>query len=229
MLNEYTDWSRPLQQPVALLDSLLDILGDALVVSPLVRAADLNLQLNRLASSSWPQLAELPLSRHTKPFSTYNLTGSPLGRSWAVQLATTELQSIARATLQRSQPHKVRAFCYLFAHQQADHSNLGGMPGVGSDRLASAHGDELSFIFGAPLYSQIATGHETLGYFGGNYSRAEVVLSEAVIAYWSNFVKFGYVIICFKVMINLKVIKKKRDEKLQFHLLFLYFFFTLTC
>ena len=193
-----------MQQPVALLDALLDILGDALVVSPLVRSADLNLQLSRLPASNWQELAEIPLLRRaTRPLSTYNLTGSPLSRSWTAQLSADQLLNLGRLAMQRAQSHKVRSFCYLFAHQ-TEHSagSAGQLPaGPSSDRLASAHGDELPFLFGAPLAAQLIHAHEAgslsgggnslFGYFAGNYSRAELGLSEAVITYWSNFVKFG--------------------------------------
>ena len=46
------------------------------------------------------------------------------------------------------------------------------------------HGEELAYVFGAPLVS-------SLSYFGHNYTKAEVALSEAVIAYWSNFARSG--------------------------------------
>ena len=41
LINEYTDWSRPSEHPINLLDSTADILGDALVVAPLMETADL--------------------------------------------------------------------------------------------------------------------------------------------------------------------------------------------
>jgi len=45
-------------------------------------------------------------------------------------------------------------------------------------------GEELAFIFGAPL--------APAGPFpSGNYTVQEKLLSEAVMAYWTNFVKTG--------------------------------------
>jgi len=45
-------------------------------------------------------------------------------------------------------------------------------------------GEELAFIFGAPLAAA--------GPFpSGNYTVQEKLLSEAVMAYWTNFVKTG--------------------------------------
>lgn len=51
-------------------------------------------------------------------------------------------------------------------------------------RPGCVHGEELAYIFGAPLVS-------TLSHFGRNYTKAEVALSEAVISYWSNFARSG--------------------------------------
>lgn len=48
-------------------------------------------------------------------------------------------------------------------------------------------GEELAFIFGAPLAAA--------GPFpSGNYTVQEKLLSEAVMAYWTNFVKTGWVL-----------------------------------
>ena len=41
LINEYTDWSRPSEHPINLLDSTIDILGDALVVAPLIESMEL--------------------------------------------------------------------------------------------------------------------------------------------------------------------------------------------
>lgn len=42
MINEYTDWNRPIEHPINLLDSTADILGDALIVAPIIDAANLH-------------------------------------------------------------------------------------------------------------------------------------------------------------------------------------------
>ena len=41
-MNEYTDWNRPVEHPVNILDSTVDILGDALRVSSIVESSDLH-------------------------------------------------------------------------------------------------------------------------------------------------------------------------------------------
>lgn len=40
LVNEYTEWSRPVEQPTAILDSLVELLGDGQTVAPTTEAAD---------------------------------------------------------------------------------------------------------------------------------------------------------------------------------------------
>ena len=47
------------------------------------------------------------------------------------------------------------------------------------------HGEELPYIFGAPLSDQTAP------FSGGVYSNAEKVLCEAVMRFFGNFIKSG--------------------------------------
>ncbi|KAH7962212.1 hypothetical protein HPB52_014914 [Rhipicephalus sanguineus] len=116
IVNEYTDWTKPFQHPLNILDSTGEAVGDALVVAPLVRTAGL---------------------------------------------------------LSRAAP----TFLYVFAHQAELSSDY-------PSRLGCVHGEELAFVFGAPLVA-------ALGHFGRNYSRQEQALAEATVAFWTNFVKFG--------------------------------------
>ena len=51
-------------------------------------------------------------------------------------------------------------------------------------RLGCVHGEELAYIFGAPLVPLSS-------HFGRNYTKAEAALSETVMAYWSNFARSG--------------------------------------
>jgi hypothetical protein len=62
LINEYTDWTRPVEHPINLLDSLLDIMSDALVVAPVIETGDLHSRplmptkpYHRLSSSARPQ------------------------------------------------------------------------------------------------------------------------------------------------------------------------------
>lgn len=50
--------------------------------------------------------------------------------------------------------------------------------------MGSVHGEELPFVFGAPLV-------DGFGHFPRNYTRFEVALSESVVQYFANFVRTG--------------------------------------
>ncbi|XP_041974133.1 neuroligin-4, X-linked-like [Aricia agestis] len=67
-------------------------------------------------------------------------------------------------------------FFYVFDYQTKD----GDYP----QRMGSVHGEELPYLFGAPLV-------EGLGHFPKNYTKSEVALSEAFILYMANFVRTG--------------------------------------
>ncbi|KAH9632705.1 hypothetical protein HF086_017864, partial [Spodoptera exigua] len=51
-------------------------------------------------------------------------------------------------------------------------------------RMGSVHGEELPYLFGAPLV-------DGLGHFPRNYTKSEVALSEAFILYMANFARTG--------------------------------------
>lgn len=50
--------------------------------------------------------------------------------------------------------------------------------------MGAVHGEELSFVFGAPLV-------DGMGHFSKNYTRAEVALSESIVQYFANFIRTG--------------------------------------
>ena len=92
----------------------------------------------------------------------------------------------------RKKSRKASTFFYYFGHVAGSVE--------GSERLASTHGAELPFIFGAPVLSSssfLSTSSSsspsfTFGYFDvDKYSPAEVALSQLVMTYWSNFVRSG--------------------------------------
>ncbi|XP_015915685.1 neuroligin-4, X-linked isoform X2 [Parasteatoda tepidariorum] len=116
IVNEYTDWARPVQHPVNILDGTVDALSDALVVAPLISSANILSKLNH------------------------------------------------------------RTFLYVFNY-----------PTEASDypqRLVCVHGEDIPYLFGAPLVSNLA-------HFPNNYSKPEIALSEAIMLYWTNFAKYG--------------------------------------
>lgn len=51
-------------------------------------------------------------------------------------------------------------------------------------RQGCIHGEELAYVFGVPLVNGMM-------HFPHNYTKAEVLLSEATIIYWSNFARTG--------------------------------------
>lgn len=59
---------------------------------------------------------------------------------------------------------------------------------------SGVHGDELPYIFGAPLV-------EGLSPFPSDYNSAEIAISEAMMRFWSNFAKSGYVYINIEFLI----------------------------
>lgn len=116
IVNEYTDWTRPVQHPVSVLDATLEALGDGLTVAPVIRTGNF----------------------HSKTRS--------------------------------------KTYFYVFGYQTEN----GDYP----QRHGCIHGEDLAYLFGAPLVG-------TLSHFSKNYTKSEISLSEAVMSYWINFAKSG--------------------------------------
>ncbi|XP_055936157.1 neuroligin-4, X-linked-like isoform X3 [Argiope bruennichi] len=75
-----------------------------------------------------------------------------------------------------SMSHASKTFFYVFDHQTEESDY--------SPRMGCVSGEELNYIFGAPLVS-------SLSHFSTNYTRSEYSLARAVMTYWSNFAKTG--------------------------------------
>ncbi|XP_013148737.1 PREDICTED: neuroligin-4, X-linked isoform X2 [Papilio polytes] len=116
IINEYTDWEKPVQHPINIRDETLEALSDAQVVAPAVLTADTHSALRR------------------------------------------------------------NSYLYVFDYQ----TKYGDYP----QRQGCIHGEELPYMFGAPLVGGLA-------HFTRNYTKAEVALSESVMLYWGNFAKTG--------------------------------------
>ncbi|XP_050430481.1 neuroligin-4, X-linked [Adelges cooleyi] len=116
IVNEYTDWDRPVQHPVNIRDETLEALSDAQVVAPVVNTADLH-SANRRNS-----------------------------------------------------------YLFVFDYQTKY--------GDYQQRQGCIHGEELPYIFGAPLVGGLM-------HFPKNYTKSEILLSEAAVIYWSNFARTG--------------------------------------
>lgn len=191
MINEYTDWSRPVEHPINLFDSLVDILGDALVVSPLIQTGDTNA---RYAMSTYTSSAQGSTMGISSTSSTrrhhHSSSSSPIGTSSTLSSSSSSLSSsLASSSGSTTNGNRLsgdynsgpRTFFYLFSHQS---ENSGFSP-----RLGCQHGEELAYIFGAPLANNLLG--QSLSVFHTNYTRQESTLAEAVMTYWTNFVKFG--------------------------------------
>ncbi|XP_071033569.1 neuroligin-4, X-linked-like isoform X2 [Parasteatoda tepidariorum] len=75
-----------------------------------------------------------------------------------------------------SMSHAAKTFFYVFDHQTEESDY--------SPRMGCVSGEELNYVFGAPLVSSLA-------HFSSNYTRSEYSLTKAVMTYWANFAKTG--------------------------------------
>ncbi|RWS27014.1 Neuroligin-4: X-linked-like protein [Leptotrombidium deliense] len=67
-------------------------------------------------------------------------------------------------------------YTFLYATEQGNYpANIG-----------CVQGEDLAYVFGAPLVSGMQ-----LGFFTSSYNKAEVMLSETVMNFWANFAKHG--------------------------------------
>ncbi|KAG5679901.1 hypothetical protein PVAND_009437 [Polypedilum vanderplanki] len=92
--------------------------------------------------------------------------------------ALSDAQVVAPATLTvdlHSADHR-NSFLYVFDYQ----TKFGDYP----QRQGCIHGEDLPYFFGAPLVGG-------LSHFAKNFTKAEILLSEIVMNYWSNFVRTG--------------------------------------
>ncbi|XP_059621539.1 neuroligin-1 [Phlebotomus argentipes] len=116
IVNEYTDWERPVQHPINIRDETMEALSDAQIVAPISQTANIH-----------------------------------------------------------SADHR-NSFLYVFEYQ----SKFGDYP----QRQGCIHGEDLPYVFGAPLVGGFS-------HFPRNYTKAEIALSEAVMLYWTNFIRTG--------------------------------------
>nr|XP_042897564.1 neuroligin-4, X-linked-like [Parasteatoda tepidariorum] len=84
-----------------------------------------------------------------------------------------------------------KTFFYVFAHQTEEGDYL--------SRLGCVTGEELAYIFGAPLVGSLA-------HFSTNFTAEEVSLAEMTIMRWTNFVKYGYGAIFLKLLVLLNYV-----------------------
>ncbi|XP_050427757.1 neuroligin-4, X-linked-like [Adelges cooleyi] len=72
---------------------------------------------------------------------------------------------------------KTKSFFYVFDYQTRD----GDYP----QRMGTAHGEELPYVFGAPMVT------DGMNHFSRNFTKAEAALSDAMIIYLGNFARTG--------------------------------------
>uniref|UniRef100_A0A1B6MDA4 Carboxylesterase type B domain-containing protein n=1 Tax=Graphocephala atropunctata TaxID=36148 RepID=A0A1B6MDA4_9HEMI len=125
VVNEYTDWDRSVN-PLAVLESTVAALSDALYNAPLVQTGDM---------LSTPPLPSGLLS-----------------------------------------PSRARTYFFVFDYQgkSDEFPQIGGV----------MHGEELPYIFGAPLVTTVRP-------FRSNYTSYQVALSESLMLFFGNFVRAG--------------------------------------
>ncbi|ALC46886.1 CG34139 [Drosophila busckii] len=90
--------------------------------------------------------------------------------------ATPSGVNAAASTSAGSMQPSGRCYFYVFDYQTKD----GDYP----QRMGTVHGEDLPYIFGAPLV-------EGFSHFPQNYTKSETALSEAVMIYWTNFARTG--------------------------------------
>ncbi|XP_037929027.1 neuroligin-4, Y-linked-like, partial [Teleopsis dalmanni] len=73
-------------------------------------------------------------------------------------------------------PPTGRCYFYVFDYQTKD----GDYP----QRMGTVHGEDLPYLFGAPLV-------DGFSHFPQNYTKSEIALSEAVIIFWTSFARKG--------------------------------------
>ena len=76
-----------------------------------------------------------------------------------------------------------RAFLYCFRHPTRFDAYPRWAEGV--------HGDDLAYVFGAPLVPPTDGGGGGVEPFPSAFTRADRALSETVIRYWTNFMRTG--------------------------------------
>ncbi|XP_015792700.1 neuroligin-4, X-linked-like isoform X1 [Tetranychus urticae] len=80
------------------------------------------------------------------------------------------------ATLHSRRPKKTYFYSFLYSTEEGDYPS----------RLGCVSGQELNYLFGAPLISGLKLSH-----FSSSYTRSEIALSETLITNWVAFAKYG--------------------------------------
>lgn len=158
LINEYTDWTRSTEHPINLIDSLIELLGDALTVAPLIEALDhhyLYSLINYLAKVG-----------HSGPIpdsgggggDANNLHSHPFGRmSMPAGAATSAANSFFYVF-----SHQVDCFLVKLANYKkksyfTPQQNIDSAKNRYHERLGCAHGEELPYLLAIPLLGSLQT------------------------------------------------------------------------
>ncbi|CAH0723012.1 unnamed protein product, partial [Brenthis ino] len=115
----------------------------------------------------------------TNPINTRDATVSALSDAQYVAplMQSGDLLSGSKVVNDEDQPSRqTKTFFYVFDYQTKD--------GFYPQRMGAVHGEELPYVFGAPLV-------EGFGHFLENYTKSEISLSESIMLFVSNFAKTG--------------------------------------
>ena len=84
---------------------------------------------------------------------------------------------IKTATLHSRRPAKTYFYSFLYSTEDGDFPS----------RLGCVSGQDLNYLFGAPLITGLKLSH-----FSSTYTRNEIALSQTLITNWIAFAKYGY-------------------------------------
>jgi len=90
------------------------------------------------------------------------------------------------------------ASTYLYSFSRP--SRFNDVDRLRTDIVHGAVDDDLAYAFGAPLVATTSATRSLttseIDPFGGSFSRSDRELSEIVMNYWINFIRYGYVVVC---------------------------------
>ncbi|RWS19510.1 Neuroligin-3-like protein, partial [Leptotrombidium deliense] len=97
------------------------------------------------------------------------MSSSSVRRHHHLQQTAQRSQSASQSASGRTPESGLRSFFYVFSYQ-SENSGF-------TQRLGCHHGEELAYVFGAPLAADLLG--RSIGHFSINSSKQEVTLSEA--------------------------------------------------
>ncbi|TGZ46909.1 Uncharacterized protein DBV15_12068 [Temnothorax longispinosus] len=191
VVNEYTDWERTVQHPVNTKDACVQALSDAQFVAPLAQTGDL-FTLRHTKKPNSPHIAPILDSEEEPMPKTYFYVFDyqmkdgdyPQKNCPPIGIPENARMIYALPFVGCHRHYKYEIACALCKADQVT-SSVQIQNCMSFGKMGSVHGEELPFVFGAPLWV------EGFGHFPKNYTRLEMALSESIMQYFANFVKTG--------------------------------------